>query len=272
MKLLVSSSVAPFREKAEKIWGLERYRFPQDIFKPVVYFGLYHWADYLYFLAHRGEKSVLWAGYDLINLKNNRLPWYKMFRGVSNFVENRVEQKELEAFGIFSRIRPSFLEDVWDFPISYKYVERPNVYITGHADREEEYGFGLVKRVAEKVSEVEFHIYGTYYVMDYRDCSNNNIITHGRVPPEQFNEEIRNYQAGLRLNEHDGFSEITAKSILMGQYPITRIKYPMIDNYETEEELVSLLKELKNKKEPNIKAREFWIKNINQFPWTEKKF
>jgi len=53
----------------------------------------------------------------------------------------------------------------------------------------------------------------------------------------------------------------------MGQYPISRIKYPYIDSYETEEELIALLKDLKNKKEPNLSTRQFWQINVNNYPW-----
>ena len=265
MKLLVSSSVITFKEKAEKTWGLEEYKYPRDKHEPTCFFGMYHCGDYYHCLRHKGEKSVFWCGHDLVNLKNNRLPLYKMFREIDNYVENRVEQEDLEEFGICSFIRPSFLEDVP--PVSYKHSDRPKVYVSGHAGREEEYGFKFIEKIAKQVPECFFALYGAEWKSNL-----TNVFCFGKVPPEQFNEEIKDYQCGLRLNEHDGFSEITAKSILMGQYPITRIKYPMIDSYETEEELIKLLKDLKNKKEPNIKAREFWLKNINQYPWTQKKF
>jgi len=265
MKLLVSSSVISFKEKAEKTWGLEEYKYPRDKYETTVFFGMYHIGDYYHWLRHRGDKPVFWCGYDLINLKKNRLPWYKMFRGMNHYVENEVEQKDLQELGILSFIRPSFLEEIP--PVSYKHSDRPKVYVSGHPDREKEYGFEFIERIAKKVPECFFALYGTKW-----KSSLTNVFCFGKVPPEQFNEEIKGYQCGLRLNEHDGFSEITAKSILMGQYPITRIKYPYIDYYYTEGELIELLKDLKNKTEPNIKAREFWIKNINNYPWTQKKF
>ena len=263
-KLRVSSSIAPFREKAEKVWGLERYCFPRDIFKSVVMFGLYHWADYFHYLAHRGEKTVVWAGSDILNLKTR--PYLaRFFRKATHYVENEVEKNALRMKGIEAEVRPSFLEDVNDFPVSFKPSENPQVYLSCNKGREEEYGFDLIMKISYKVPEITFHLYGC------QKCQNRgNIIFHGRVPPEQFNREIRNYQCGLRTNFRDGFSEITAKSVLLGQYPITRIKYPMIDNYETEEELIKLLKELKNKTEPNIKARDFWRANVNNYDFIKK--
>lgn len=261
-RLRVSSSVAPFREKAEKIWGLERYRWPRDMFKPVVFFGMYHLGDYFRYLRHLGPNEIFWCGYDIVNFKKwpNRILKF-WFRNISNYVENEVEQEELKSFGIESEVRPSFLEDVNDFPVCFKPSDKPQVFLTTHSGREEEYGVLFIASIARKLPHIIFHIYGI------SSPNLHNIIFHGRVPPEQFNEEIKNYQAGLRLNEHDGNSEITMKSVLCGGYPITKIKYPFIDNYENEEELIKLLKELKNKKEPNYKGREHYIQVLNDYPW-----
>ena len=127
-----------FGPKAEKTWGLERYRFPRDLFKPVVFFGMYHVMDYAYFLLHRGTKMILWAGHDLINLKKNK--WMCPFlRKADNFVENTLEQDELAELGIDSLVRPSFVEDIDDFPITFKPTSRPHVFLTAHPDREDEY-------------------------------------------------------------------------------------------------------------------------------------
>lgn len=282
-RLCVSSSIIGFREKAEKTWGLKRYQWPRDILKPVVFFGMYHIGDYFHFIRHPGKKIIIWAGNDILNLKRNylfndgkllclsrlffKIPAYKLFKKTECYCENELERDELKELGIEAKVRPTFLEDIDDFPISFKQQSKnPQVFISTNKNREKEYGWEIIMKIAEKLPEITFHFYGSC------KCQNRgNIIFHGRVSPEQFNQEIKNYHCGLRLNEHDGFSEITAKSVLMGQYPISRIKYPMIDSYETEEELTALLKELKNKKEPNYKAREFWRKNVNQFPWVNKK-
>ena len=287
MKLRTSSSIIGFREKAEKIWKLERYRFPQDIFKPVVFFGCYHIGDYFHYFVNRGKKTIVWAGSDILALKRSKIPWHLLFKNAKHYCENEVEQKGLASKGISAEIKPSFLEDVNDFPVCFKPAERPQVFLSGHPEREREYGFGLVLELAHRLPDIDFHIYGVKWtnelIMPYIDSVDintwvkykekrvklKNVIYHGRVSPEQFNEEIRNYHCGLRLNKHDGFSEIIAKSVLMGQYPISRIKYPYIDNYETEEELITLLKELKNKKEPNLSTRQFWQIIVNNYPWME---
>ena len=278
-KLLVSSSVWPFEEKALKIWKLEKYKWPRDIFKPVVFFGMYHIGDFYHCLRHLGPKTIFWAGSDIVNLQkgktfgrylkpNKLIPWHKMLgRKTQHFVENELERRELAEMGIKALVRPSFLEDVDDFPIRFEQSDNPQVYISGRPDREEEYGFGLVGRLAEKCPDVFFHVYGAESPYGVKL---NNIIYHGNVPPCQFNIEIRRYHCGLRTNDHDGFSEITAKSVLMGQYPITKIKYDNIDSYDSELELIKKLNDLKNKKLPNSRARNYWRWNVNRYPWMEK--
>lgn len=264
MKLLVSSSVIPFREKAEKVWKLERYKWPRDILKPVIFFGMYHIGDYWHFFRHFGEKTIFWCGGDIVNLKH----YVAYFLKAKHIVENEWEQKELLKLGISSKISPSFLEDINDFPVSFNplgWAGRPQVYLSCNAGREKEYGFYKIKEIAKRLPEIDFHLFGT----DNYEGNNpigkgpSNVICHGKIPNNFFNANVKNYHCGLRMNEQDGFSEVLAKSVLMGQYPISRIKYPYIWNYETDEELINQLKKLKNITGPNFKAREFWRKNVN---------
>ena len=255
MKLRVSSSIAPFKKKAEKTWKLEEYKWPRDIFRPVVFFGMYNIADYLRYFSHLGWNCIIWAGSDITALKKSHFKkiltfW---FSHIDNYVENQLEWNELADEGICADICPTFLEDVDDFPISFKPTDQPVVYISTRPGREGEYGLPLLKNLKHKCPEITF------------------VQFAGNVPEDKFNEMIKTYHCGLRTNEHDGFSEIIAKSVLMGQYPISRLKYPHIDSYETEEQLVALLKDLKNKKEPNLKARDFWRGNVNNFPFLNEE-
>lgn len=250
MLLRVSSSIAPFREKAEKTWKLERYKWPRDMFKKVRFFGMYHIGDYIHYMAHFGEKEIVWAGSDILNLLDTKVPWEEIFGDAIHYCENEVEQKELRSLGIEAKIVYTFLEDVNNFPISYKQSKNPVVYISTRIGREDEYGLGLV----EKMKEKDIKIPGVKW------C-----VFDGTAPPDCFNKMIKGFHCGFRPLEHDGFSEIIAKSALMGQWPISRIKYPYIDSYETEEELIALLKELPNKKEPNYEAAKYYREKINKF-------
>jgi len=285
-KLKVSSTVLPFREKAESVWKLERYQYPRDKNRDVVFFGMYHIGDFLSFIKHRGRKIIFWTGGDVLNLRRGYLfsdgkqewlskifswiPIYLLFRTAENYCENEVERKELADLGIYSEIAQSFLEDIDDFQPCFKTNdERRHVYLSVRQGQEKEYGQELVEEIASRVPDVVFHIYGGK--LDVSEPFNmvvrDNIIYHGSVPQNIFNGDIRNYHCGLRCNEHDGFSEITAKSILLGQYPISRIRYQMVDNYQTKDELIALLKGLKNKTEPNISVRNYWRFKLNDLPF-----
>jgi len=268
VKLRVSSSIVNFRDKAEKTWGLERYCFPWDIFKPIVFFGMYHIGDYFHYFIHRGKKTIVWAGSDIQTLLKSIFPWYLLFRNAKHYCENGVERAGLLWKGIDSEIKPSFLEDINDFPVCFypPKVEKAHVFITGHMGREDEYGWNIVEKIATSLPNIVFHIYGTD--IQKSPC---NIIYHGRVSNKQFNKDIKSDHCGLRLNEHDGFSEVLAKSVLMGQYPISRIKYPHIWNYETEEELLCLLEMVCKREKPNLIAREFWRKNVNNYDFIKER-
>lgn len=264
-RLRTSSSIYPFEAKALKTWKIENYN--QDLKCPLVYFGMYHKGDYDSLFAHLGPTAILWAGSDITVLKGHK--WIQRmirWKGSDHYCENEVEQVELKEMGIEAKVRPSFLEDVNDWPVSFKATTPLKVFMTGHPDREHEYGFTIVKLLAQKFPDIEFHIYGAKVGIGME-----NVIEHGKVPEEQFNREIREYHCGFRPNKHDGCSEIMVKSILMGQYPITRIQYDGVWNYKDAADLIRLFEFLKKKKEPNLTVRELWIKKLNNFPWNNNK-
>ena len=281
IKLRVSSSVIGFKEKALKAWGLEE-REVSDFTSDTVFFGLYHLNDWRTFMKCKGKRYVCWCGGDIQNLKKGYaysdgeglekskkysfIPWHWIFRvfKAEHYCENEIEQEELRKLGIESIVVPSFLEDIDDFPVSFK-TGKKKVFLSGRPGREVEYGFHIAKLLAELFPEMEFHLDGSKL-----GIKNKNVIEHGSVSNEQFNKDIKNYHCGLRTNSHDGFSEITAKSILMGQWPISRIKYSHISNYETLVQLVVLVKELERTNKPNIEGRDYYRKLLNNYPWVKQ--
>ena len=225
---------------------------------------MYHWKDYLRFVYHLGKRYVFWCGSDILNL-NKWNNWIFRFYKARHYCENEVEYLRLIANGIVSEVKPLFLGNIENFPISYKQFDRPQVWLCMHPGREEEYGLNIIFEIAPLLPEITFNIYGLSYDKipeKYKQIRRPNIVNHGIVPEEQFNEEIKEYQCGLRLNSFDGFSEVVAKSILLGQYPISRIPHSYIDNFKTQDDLIFLLKQLKYKKEPNIDVRNHWLNKL----------
>ena len=274
-----------FRDRVLLYWGLKEWLGINDPDQDVLFFGMYNDLDYDTYRIHQGKKIVFWCGGDILWLKNN---WdyqrvIKLFPKAEHYCENRVEKAELENLGVkVKEVIPSFLENIHNFPVCFKPTNEPHIWMCGNPEREKEYGWDLAERLARKLPEFTFHLYGSnreksprfFDQLEEISTEVPNLIHHGKISEYQFNKEIQQYHCGLRPNDFDGFSEVVAKSIFLGQYPITKIPYEKIWNYKTEDELVDLLKAIKYQIKPNLEARSYYLKKINQFPFLEnrKKF
>ena len=267
-----------FEAHPNEIWKTIDYT---DRAKSCVFCGLYDARDYYALWKHKGLAWVFWCGGDINNLINgfmlndgklrwvSKMPFFrpylvKLLKKCIHWVENEVERQALLSVGIEARVCPSFFGDVNKFKPNYFWSKNPNVYICCGRGRQKEYGFDVIDRIAPHLPHVWFHLYGD----DWQPQS-PNVIVHGRVPIELMNEQIKNMQCGLRLNEFDGFSEILAKCVLYAQYPISRIEYPLISTYENENELISLIESLRRTYKPNLGARTYYMKVLNKFPWSQ---
>ena len=252
MIVKVSSSIKNWENKILTKYGAKKYKV-WDIFEPVTFFGLYHPLDYIKFIIHIGKKQIFWAGSDILNLQKSRWQYIIKWLKPRGFCENEVEQRALNEMGVKSKILPQFFGDVNEFPISFTPSKTPHIYIAIYEGREAEYGLHIIKNVSQYLPEFTFHIYGI------GGESTDGLRYHQNVSEEKFNRDIRKYQAALRLNEFDGFSDTIAKSVLMGQWPITKIKYPNMSNYRTQKHLIALLLGLKSKTKPNFEGRNYWL-------------
>jgi len=253
-KVRISSSIANFKDKILKRYGWQEYNWLRDIYKRVTFFGLYHFLDWSRFIIHRGQKHVFWCGGDILNLQKAGNVWQKLIakQKADHVVENMVEKLELENMGICARVQPIILDDPRQFNICYRQSDKPKVFVCCHEGYEEQYGVNMLEGIAAVVPDVEINIYGV------TGESHDNVKYHGRVSNERFNEEIRKYQAGLRLNDFDGMGEVTYKSLLLGQWPISRISYPYVTFVKDTTDLINALNDLKNKKEPNYVGEVYW--------------
>jgi hypothetical protein len=269
MKLRVSSSVVGFEKRATETWKLPLWDGVNDPDKEVVFFGLYHERDFAVFEGDFTRRIVFWCGSDILRVMSDyeRRRILKNYPETEHYCENEVEQINLHGVGIEAKIVPSFLDDFNKFPLSFKAPtdRKWKIWACAHPNREDEYGLALAKRWAEKDPELEFHFYGIDKPEGSKDLP--NVIYHGHVPEEQLNKEIQEYHCGFRPNFHDGASEVVIKSILLGQYPIARIKYEKVMNYTTEQELKECWNKLKEQTLPNLETREYWENILNKFPF-----
>jgi hypothetical protein len=181
-------------------------------------------------------------------------------KNCENWCENEVEQDALKKLGIESKVCPSFLGDVKKFNNCYERSNIPKVYTSVSGDNFEMYGWDKIIDLALDYPYIEFHLYGSN---KWDKARPNNIIIHGRVSNEQMNREIKKMQGALRLTKFDGFSEVLAKSLLMGQWPISLIPYPYTLSVERIGDLI-------NMRNSNIQGREYYLMRLNKFPWNRK--
>jgi hypothetical protein len=227
-----SSSISNWHKKLDKRLKLRRGWRP---WRATIFIGLYHPLDYLRFIFTYAPKKVFWCGSDILTLEKSWF-WKRVvsYQKAIHYCENSVEERKLSECGIFA---PNPIQMIFDDPDNFQPQKNgEGFFTTSHFLRDKEYLIGL--------NGLPIHV--------YYDLSE-----------EQFNERIKYYKGSVRANDFDGFSEITAKSILLGQYPVTKIYYPGIDCYKTEEELVGIMKDIKTRPFPNP-ASEIWRKRLEQ--------
>lgn len=268
-------SLGALEESEEKIWGTPEYEGELD--SPTIFFGLYGLPDFYTLWRHRGPRYILWAGSDITHFLNGfwleeggrmkiepeqLAPWINKY--CFSWVENEVERLALAQVGIEAKVQQSFLGDVTKYPVLYTQNDRPKVYLSVSGENFKEYGWDIIEEIADECN-VDFYLYGS----SWWKSEKSNIFVRGRVPKDVMNAEISQMQCGLRLNEFDGFSEITAKSILWGQYPIVlnTFKYPLISGVANKQQLIWNLNALAGYKTPCIAGREYYLNNLNKFPW-----
>ena len=265
MTFRFSTSVQNFADRVRDRHGVYQWHPIHSLYDPTVFIGLYHEGDWSRFIWHIGSKLAFWCGGDILRLKEKSFWQFLVKRTKADHVcENEVEQKALKEMGIEARIHPIlFFDPVEKYPLSFKPSKNPHVWMTSHAGREEEYGVRLIEEIANEVPEITFHIFGSGIQEKI-----GNIRYYGWIPTEKMDEIIKLFHCGFRGNEFDGCPHTVSKAMLLGQYSISRIKYPYVDSYETKEELVKLLKDLKNKIKPNLEGRKYWFSVLSEYPWS----
>ena len=266
-----SPTLGELESTHQEIWGTDDYT---DQERPTCFFGIYGLPDFYALWRHKGRKAILWCGSDIRNFDKGywlddkgeiKLLTTPLAKWISKYceswVENQVEYDLLKEWGIESQICPSFLGKIDSFKVSFKQGNK--VYLSCSGNDHLLYRWDLIEEIAGEIPEITFYLYGS----NEWQTKHKNVIIRGRIDKNLMNKETSEMQAGLRPLEFEGASEIIVKSLLQGQHTISRIKYPFVDSYETKEELIKLLKELPNKKEPNLKAREWFFKNLNCYPW-----
>lgn len=266
----VAPSIGDLEGTHHEVWGTEEYTEPQ---RPCVFFGLYGFNDFFTLWRHTGRRAILWAGSDITHFRNGywldeggsiRLDYKALAKWMNetceNYVENVAEQQDLQELGIDTIIIPSFMGDVSEYTIEYQHNDTIKLYASVSGDNFDLYKWNEIEELAEQNPEIEFHLYGNRTPWN---SPNKNVIVHGRITKEHMNAQIKHMHGGIRLLEHDGFSEIIAKSLLWGQYPISTIPYPHTL-------LPKDIGTIRNKITPNTQGRDWILNTVNKYPWNAK--
>lgn len=274
----IAPSIGKLDGDPHKVWRTLPYTpdtNPEHLTAPCVFFGIYGLNDFFTLWRHKGKRWILWAGSDIRHFKDGYwldekgtlrmhhrqlAPWIK--QNCESWVENEVERDELRKLGVPAKVCPSFVGDIDEYKLSFKTSDKTRVYASVSGDDFNLYGWDELEFLAYKHPDIEFHLYGNTIPFERKYQDLPNFIVHGRVPKETMNEEVKDMQAAIRPLEFDGFSEVLAKSVLWGQWPIAKIEYPHMLR-------MGGLAFLAKLKEPNIKGRDHYIKSLNKFPWVQ---
>lgn len=264
-----SPTLGDLEDTHQNIWGTKNYDSKTD---PTIFMGMYSYTDFLMVFTHKGRKAILWCGGDILRLTrtgywlhdspvmtldSKRIATW-INENCENYCENIWEYDELKKIGIESTIVPSFLGNVNEYEVCF--TPGNKVYASVSGDNFEQYGWYKIEAIARLNKDIEFHLYGNE--KEWK-TQNKNVIVHGRVDKRIMNLEIKSMQAGIRLLEEDGFSEVLVKSVLWGQWPISAIEYPhMLKPHH--------LRMILDKKTPNFAGRSYYLNAINKFPWNTK--
>ena len=265
-----SPTLGNLEDTHQNVWGTKEYQYKT---RPTVFMGCYSYSDFLNIWTHQGRKAILWCGGDILRLTKTgywlhgsdvmTLDSGRIAKWINenceNYCENIWEYDELKKIGIESKIVPSFLGKVDDYEITFKPGNK--VYSSVSGDNFEQYGWHKIEAIARLNKDLDFFLYGN--VGEWKS-ENKNVFVRGRVDKRVMNEEIKHMQGAIRLLSEDGFSEVLAKSVLWGQYPVAEIEYPyMLKPHH--------LRMILDKKEPNVQGSEYYLKILNDFPWNSKK-
>lgn len=97
-----------------------------------------------------------------------------------------------------------------------------------------------------------------------------NIIFHGHVPEIEIDHLMDLCKGIIRPWLSDGTPNIQTRMLLKGRYAAHSCRFEKVAQCSTAEEYVRWVNDLKDVRELNIKARDWWMKNLNHFDFLEK--
>ncbi len=247
-----------YGERLRKM-GFEEY----NPTRPTLFLGLYFDEDYRIFRDHLGKRYVFWNGSDVTRMLSVR-QWRTIVQGTDavHICHNEQLRKELAIAGIDALVEPIFFGDINSYKPSFKSREQLEVYVNAHKMREDEYGIPMVIQAAKRLPDIKFFIYGI------DDKSNlKNVRYMGKLEEELADKKMSKHHVCLRLNHHDGLSQLVIKAGLWEHYVLMIKKMKNTIQVRDVLDLVEKLEVLKSTREPQRGLRPWLISKLNRFTW-----
>jgi len=244
----------------------------------VLWFYGFHALPDLFISKFKDENSKLrvavdWVGSDILEFLNflSFRPQCKdcIIKNIDVHVADGLNLvRELESLGIKASYVPSVPEKEFELkPLSQKFSVA--AYVPGF--RADFFNYPLIKAVAEKMQDVEFHLFGGGPIKLEVDVFNNpNVFYHGWVEGEERRMWWEDTSVLLYMPKHGSLGLIAIEYLQMGRYVICTQEYPHIFRCSSVDELFSTLKQIKDKREPNIEGSKHYLNEYNAEKQAEK--
>lgn len=201
-----------------------------------------------------------WIGTDCLMAQSN--PHKMRVKLASPFIDHHIAdaphlKDELRQINIKSTFIPIIPEIVKPQPLPMPDEFKVITYIM--PERPEFYGASMVGEIARSMPEVEFIITEEGRVPG----APPNVKHLGFIPPEEMEGLYRDTSVFLRLTVHDGISKSVLESLAFGRYVIRTIDFPACFKATTADEVVEILKSLRDVREPNMEGVKFIEDELN---------
>jgi len=176
--------------------------------------------------------------------------------------------RELDNLGIKASYIPSIPEKPLELkPLPEKFSVA--AYVPGF--RADFFNFAMIKAVAEKMPDVEFHLFGGGPVKcDIDAFSNPNLFYNGWVEGEEKRKWWEQTSVFIYIPRHGSLGVTAIEFLQLGRWVISTLEYPHVFKCSTAEELLSILTSLKDKKEGNIEGSKYYLGEYSMQKQAEK--
>ena len=222
----ISKSVNAFKSEYLKKFNLVDCF---NIYRPVVFFGMYDDSDYLALRRFNNKIVVVWCGTDSLMITPERAKIIKQVTA-THIVKSKFMSDDLNKFGILHKILPVSWQqyDIEPLPLG------DNIFHYGRSD-----------------------FYGSRHLDEIERATGLKIIRTEKntYSKEQLMKVYESCFIGLRLTRHDGLPNTVLEMGMMGRRSIYNGGIPSSIEWNNIKEIIhSILKEYADRKSADVKG------------------